>query len=350
MKRADLLRQAAAVTALSAAFPVETLAADRTAIVPLKPPVDGVLVAFLLSDGAVMIDFAGPWEVFQDANVAGRTQAAFTPYTVAESTAPLTVSGGARILPQYEFARAPAPKVVVVPAQSDPSPATKQWLQKTARSADLMMSVCTGAFVLAKAGLLDGHSVTTHHNSLQLLAMEYPKLTVRRGARFVDDGHIATSAGLSAGDPVWLVLRLYREFLSRADASQTSIEALVYELCAHVAKHPTDDSSEPAWLSHIDRTLRERFAEPIDIAGLAAGVGVHPVHLCRTFRRFRSHTISDALLGARVQHVARRLTESDEALSNIACEAGFSDQSHMTRVFKRFTGYPPGEHRRRERV
>jgi putative intracellular protease/amidase/YHS domain-containing protein len=198
MKRADLLRQAAAVTALSAAFPVETLAADRTAIVPLKPPVDGVLVAFLLSDGAVMIDFAGPWEVFQDANVAGRTQAAFTPYTVAESTAPLTVSGGARILPQYEFARAPAPKVVVVPAQSDPSPATKQWLQKTARSADLMMSVCTGAFVLAKAGLLDGHSVTTHHNSLQLLAMEYPKLTVRRGARFVDDGHIARYYGEGA--------------------------------------------------------------------------------------------------------------------------------------------------------
>jgi AraC family transcriptional regulator len=155
---------------------------------------------------------------------------------------------------------------------------------------------------------------------------------------------------LHGGDPIWLVLRLYREFLSRSDASASNVEALVYEVCAHIVQHRIDDSHEPSWLARIDGIVGERFHEPIDIAAIAADVGVHPSHVCRAFRRFRGRTITDALLGARVQHVARRLAESDEPLSVIASDAGFSDQSHMTRVFKRLTGYPPGEHRRRVSV
>jgi len=154
---------------------------------------------------------------------------------------------------------------------------------------------------------------------------------------------------LHGGDPIWLALRLYREFLSREHATQASVRALVYELCAHVATQKTDDAHEPHWVSHVDRAINERFREPIDIAAMANEIGVHPSHLCRAFRRFRGHTVTDALYGARVQHVARRLVESDEPLSAIASEAGFSDQSHMTRIFKRVTGYRPGEHRRRER-
>jgi len=155
---------------------------------------------------------------------------------------------------------------------------------------------------------------------------------------------------MHGGDPIWLVLRLYREFLSRPEASRANVAALVYEICAHVAQRQSDDGHEPSWLAQVDGVVSERFSEPIDIAAIAAGVGIHPAHVCRAFRRFRGRTITDALLGARVQHVARRLAESDEPLSRIASDAGFSDQSHMTRVFKRLTGYPPGEHRRRVRV
>lgn len=151
---------------------------------------------------------------------------------------------------------------------------------------------------------------------------------------------------LHGGDPIWVALRLYREFLSRDDSAGAAVEALVYELCAHIAAQKSDDTHEPVWLSEVDRTIREAFSQPVDIAHMAYGVGVHPSHLCRTFRRFRGHTITDALFGARVQHVARRLVESEASLSAIAAEAGFADQSHMTRVFKRLTGYPPGEHRR----
>jgi AraC family transcriptional regulator len=152
---------------------------------------------------------------------------------------------------------------------------------------------------------------------------------------------------LAGGDPVWLVLRLYREFLARPGAVESTVEALVYELCAHVAKRNVEEFREPLWLPAVDVVVREHFRQPLELASLASSIGIHPTHLCRAFRRFRGHTVSEAILAARVAYVARRLTESDESLTEIGAEAGFADQSHMTRIFKRITGYPPGEHRRR---
>ena len=81
------------------------------------------------------------------------------------------------------------------------------------------------------------------------------------------------------------------------------------------------------------------------LAALAADAGVHPTHLCRTYRRFRGHTLSDAMLHARVAYVARRLSENHDTLAAIAAEAGFADQSYMTRIFKRITGHPPADHK-----
>ena len=122
-------------------------------------------VAFLLSEGAVLIDFAGPWEVFQDVSVPGRAGDAFRLYTVAATTAPIRASAGMRIVPDYDFRTAPAPKVIVIPAQRDHGKPAIEWIRRCARTADLTMSVCTGAFLVAKTGLLDGRSATTHHSS-----------------------------------------------------------------------------------------------------------------------------------------------------------------------------------------
>ncbi|HET9393652.1 MAG TPA: DJ-1/PfpI family protein [Candidatus Rubrimentiphilum sp.] len=221
MNRAELLQSGAAFAALSSGLSARNSgSARRTPLSPLTAPATGVPVAFLLSDGAVLIDFAGPWEVFQDANVPGRTQPAFVPYTVAESTRPISTSDGMQIVPRYDFTNAPPPKLVVIPAQSAPSGATLQWLKRVARSADTVMSVCTGAFVLAKTGLLDGHHATTHHASLTRLAMQYPAIMVRRGARFVDEGRIATAAGLSSG--IDLALHMVARYFGEDAAHQTA--------------------------------------------------------------------------------------------------------------------------------
>lgn len=225
MKRSDLLRQTATLGLIAAGAPLSSRAAsakDDVPIVPLIPPQDGVPVAFLLSKGAVLIDFTGPWEVFQDADVIGRTSPAFNLYTVAEAAKPLAVSGGMNVVPQYTFANAPVPKIVVVPAQADPTAAVKQWLVNAARTADLVMSVCTGAFVLAQAGLLDGLTVTTHHSAFATIAMRYPNVSVARGVRFTDSGRIATSAGLSAG--IDLALHVVARYYGKEAARRTAYD------------------------------------------------------------------------------------------------------------------------------
>jgi|HubBroStandDraft_6_1064221.scaffolds.fasta_scaffold00035_44 AraC family transcriptional regulator len=153
---------------------------------------------------------------------------------------------------------------------------------------------------------------------------------------------------LDGEDPVWIVLRLYREFYSRHANAEAAVEDLVYQLCTHVAQRSPEELDEPAWLHSVDASVRERFREAIDLRAIARQAGVHPAHLCRAYRRFRGRTLSDAMLGMRIQHVCRRLVESRDPLSAIALESGFADQSHMTRIFTRVTGRSPGAHRRQE--
>jgi putative intracellular protease/amidase len=121
----------------------------------VPPPRGPIPVAVLVSEGATVIDFAGPWEVFQDTMVPSRGQShdeqmPFQLYTVADSTDPVRVTGGLRIVPDYTVDDAPAPRVIVVPAMRA-SERVLAWLRKTSPSTDLTMSVCTGAFVLGLA-------------------------------------------------------------------------------------------------------------------------------------------------------------------------------------------------------
>ena len=150
----------------------------------IKPPdKDQIPVAFLISDGAVVIDFCGPWEVFQDVMIPSRQDMPFRLYTVAETAKPIRTSGGMQIVPDYTIANAPAPKVIVIPAQSEPSPAVLDWIRKSSKTTDVTMSVCTGAFVLAKTGLLKDKSATTFHAAFNTFAMEFPDIQLKRGAR-----------------------------------------------------------------------------------------------------------------------------------------------------------------------
>jgi putative intracellular protease/amidase/YHS domain-containing protein len=188
---------------------------------PLKPPAQGSIpVAFLISEGAVMIDFTGPWEVFQDVMVPGRTDHPFRLYTVSESNSPIHASGGMKIVPDYTFGNAPAPKVIVIPAQSEPSEATLEWIRKSTRTTDVTMSVCTGAFVLAKTGLLSGKAATTYHGAFVPFANQFSDIHLKRGARFVEDGNLATAGGLSSG--IDLALRVVERYFGREVAEKTA--------------------------------------------------------------------------------------------------------------------------------
>jgi putative intracellular protease/amidase/YHS domain-containing protein len=189
----------------------------------LKPPDKGQIpVAFLISDGAVVIDFCGPWEVFHDVMLAGRREMPFRLYTVAETKNPIRASGGMHIVPDYTLQNAPAPKVIVIPAQSEPSPAVLEWIRKSSKTADVTMSVCTGAFVLAKTGLLDGKSATTYHGAFERFATTFPAIHLKRGARFVENGNLATAGGLSSG--IDLALHVVERYFGREVARKTAYD------------------------------------------------------------------------------------------------------------------------------
>ena len=130
------------------------------------------------------------------------------------------------VIPDYGIADAPPPKVIVIPAQSGEREGVLDWIRKSARQADITMSVCTGAFLLAKTGLLDGLGATTHHGDYKMLEVQYPKIRVERGMRFVDEGAIASSGGLSAG--IDLALHVVERYFGRT-AAQSTADTMEYQ-------------------------------------------------------------------------------------------------------------------------
>lgn len=188
----------------------------------LTPPKTGSIpVAFLISDGITIIDFTGPWEVFQDAAIDGRGFGVFDLYTVAESTEIVTGTAGLKIQPNYNFADAPPPKVVVIGAQSGRSPEMFDWLKKVSAQADVIMSVCTGAFLLAQSGLLDGKAATTHHDFYDRFAERFPKVQLKRGLRFVEEKKFSSAGGLTSG--IDLALRVVERYFGRKTAKKTAV-------------------------------------------------------------------------------------------------------------------------------
>lgn len=144
----------------------------------------------------------------------------FELYTVGRSLEPVSMTGGFKAIPHYEVSNAPEPNVIVVPAHRT-DPALQAWLKSASATADVTMSVCTGAFKLAEAGLLAGLSATTHHDYWDSFAEQYPDIPLQRGLRFVDSGRIATAGGLTSGIDMALhvVGRYFGEEAAQATAT-----------------------------------------------------------------------------------------------------------------------------------
>ncbi|MFN2405738.1 MAG: DJ-1/PfpI family protein [Pyrinomonadaceae bacterium] len=233
MKRREFMNQTASLgvvvagASLPGSFLAEFVPTPSVALAnnKLTPPAKGKIpVAFAISEGVTVIDFAGPWEVFQDVHVTSRgkdmeEQMPFQLFTVSDKTELLIGSGGLKLVPDYTYETAPQPKVVVVPAQRG-SEALHAWLRKMSTSTDVIMSVCTGAFQLGKAGLLAGKSATTHHQFLDRFAKTFPDVNVIRGLRFVEGEKISTAGGLSSG--IDLALRVVDRYFGREVAQATA--------------------------------------------------------------------------------------------------------------------------------
>jgi transcriptional regulator GlxA family with amidase domain len=200
--------------ALALALTVSSMHYLSAADAPAAP----LKVAFVVTNGANVIDMCGPWEVFQDTMVGDRE--AFQLFTVSDSTKPVEMTGGFRTLPHHTFSNAPHPDIVVVGAQQG-SPALREWLRARVKDSRVVMSVCTGAFKLADAGILDGKKATTHHEFWDSFAEKFPKVQLERGSRFVQsDDVIFTAGGLTSG--IDLALHIVEKFYGREAADHTA--------------------------------------------------------------------------------------------------------------------------------
>jgi transcriptional regulator GlxA family with amidase domain len=160
-------------------------------------------VAILVFRDVEVLDFCGPFEVF---SVAGRDldPKPFHVRLVAEQTGPVLARNGFSVNPDYTLADCPKADLLLVPGGMGTRPlmhnaSVVDWVRQRAAESELVLSVCTGALILAKAGLLDGLAATTHHGALDLLRQTAPATTIRSDTRFVDNGRVITSGGIAAG-------------------------------------------------------------------------------------------------------------------------------------------------------
>lgn len=188
---------------LAAAATPACAAQERTTapLEPLQRPASGnIKVAFLVDRFHNLMDLAGAWETLGS---AGTDQQSFDLYTVSPVRETLRL-GGVQMLPDYTLEDAPQPHVVVMGAQGsreggDNNDAKSGWLRDVAPQADILMSVCTGAFVLARSGLIDGRLATTHHDYYDAFERDFPNVTLVRNRRWVDNGKFVSAGGLTSG-------------------------------------------------------------------------------------------------------------------------------------------------------
>lgn len=187
-------------------------------------------VALLLFEDVEVLDFAGPFEVFAVTDEL-RGHQTFRVYTVAEIADPIRAKNGLTVIPDFTLANAPKPDVLIVPGGHGTRALVDRadvlaWIQQESATAEVVMSVCSGALVLAKIGLLEGLAATTHHEVVNLLIEMAPGANVQARERFTDNGKICTSAGISAG--IDLSLHIVSRLLGK-EAADTTARYMEYE-------------------------------------------------------------------------------------------------------------------------
>lgn len=316
-------------------------------------------IGLLAVEGVQLLDVSGPLDVFAEANV----QAGVTVYqmvVVALRRGPLTASSGARLLPDiaieddsasgspsrfHTLLVAGAPHAGHAPAE----PRVLDWIRRTAPLARRYGSVCSGAFLLAEAGLLDGRRATTHWSVADALAARYPKVTVDADAIHVRDGKVRTAAGVTAG--MDLALALVEEDLGRDIALKVASQLVMFFKRpggqGQFSRREAPAAANRSALQELQRWVAAHPAAAHDVPSLAARIGVSARHLSRLFQEEVGVTPAHWVEAARVTAARQLLEEGNIAPKQAAAECGFSSVDTLRRAFLRVVGVTPAEYRKR---
>lgn len=199
-------------------------------------------VAVLIFDGVELLDFTGPAEVF----IVAEHGKAFRVLTVSEGGNPIRTMGGIQVTPDFSVSDIPQADIIVVPGggMSHVGQSGREWLKTAAANAEVVMSVCMGAFLLADAGLLDGVRATTHRWGIASLKRAAPKCEVVSGERFVDSGKIITTAGVTAG--IDGALHIVKRVCGEESARWTAEQWMEYTLPGTHSPTPSSKDAEPS--------------------------------------------------------------------------------------------------------
>ncbi|MFG2332947.1 GlxA family transcriptional regulator [Streptomyces sp. NPDC048604] len=312
-------------------------------------------VLVVLFDGVQSLDVTGPVEVFAGAGRVARDPGAYPIRTASLDGGPVRTQSGLRILPDAALAEAVAdgpPHTLIVPGGEGtraPEPALIDWLRAHAPDAERLVSVCTGALLLAEAGLLDGHRATTHWVACDHLARCYPEVDVDPDPIFVRDGRLSTSAGVTAG--IDLALALVEEDLGH-DAALTVARHLVVFLRrpgnqAQFSAQLAAQTARRAPLRDLQHWISEHPGADLSVEALAARARMSPRHFARAFRSETGTTPGRYVDRVRLEQARRLLEETAGGVEEVARTAGYGTPEAMRRAFVKALGTPPADYRRR---
>ena len=300
-----------------------------------------------------LLDATGPITVFE---VAGRETMppTYRLRVMARAPGPIASSSGAQLIAE-RLVEEPLDTLLVVGGRGTREaygcPETLAYVRAAAARARRTASVCSGAFVLAAAGLLDGRRATTHWARASDLARLYPQVRVEPDRIFVRDGRVWTSAGISAG--IDLALALVAEDLGEAAAKRTAQQLVVYH------RRPGGQSQFSALLeadrpdsrfSPLLAWARERLNEPLSVERLAERAAMSPRHFARAFAADTGTTPAKAVERLRLEAAREEIESGAAPIEHVAAHTGFGDPERMRRAFLRAFGQPPQALRRAARA
>ncbi|MFF7765404.1 GlxA family transcriptional regulator [Streptomyces massasporeus] len=309
-------------------------------------------VLAVLFDGLQSLDVTGPLEVFAGADRIA--PGAYRIRTASLDGAPVRTTSGLTLVPDESLACASDPDILLVPGGPGslrPDPRLVDWVRERGPRAARLVSVCTGAAVLAGAGLLDGRRATTHWAYCERIAREHPAVEIDPDPVYVRDGHISTSAGVTAG--IDLALALVEEDLGR-DAALTIARHLVVFLRrpgnqAQFSAQLAAQTAHREPLREVQRWITDHPDADLSVDTLADRARLSPRHFARAFRAETGMTPGRYVDRVRLEHARRLLEDTVDGVEEIARTSGYGTPEAMRRAFVRTLGTPPAEYRRRFR-
>ncbi|MFE3879752.1 GlxA family transcriptional regulator [Kitasatospora sp. NPDC059146] len=311
-------------------------------------------VVVVLYDDVQSLDVTGPLEVFAGAGAAAGQPGAYRVTTASAGGRPVRSSSGLRLLPDADLAEVGPVHTLLVPGGVDfehPDGALVARIRELADRAERVVSVCTGAFLLAEAGLLSGRRATTHWAYCGELARRFPDVAVDPDPIHVRDGHVATSAGVTAG--IDLALALVEEDHGR-DAALLIARHLVVFLRrpGNQAQFSTQLAAQVAArqpLREVQQWIAEHPGADLSVEELARRSALSPRHFARAFAAEVGVTPGRYVDGVRLEAARRLLEDTDDGVEAIARSCGYGTPEAMRRAFVRTVAAPPAEYRRRFR-